>query len=229
MRIPLYLRMDRDKNPFQGIENDINDAVLDRMQIYICRIIATAEREEHLAEVYRFMTMSPPRVVLKMPKPLLDEFWKFINDMIVRVPNSNVAHGLRVLVSSASHLLAQEDEFQANFHKISEDDLNEDYKDALRELGRALHENGEIPAPWAKPLFRGRGGGIEKGKIETPRKDLQEVKTWEEWDKELGSKIIDPDGFRDNPDTHLYTRDEFIERVVKCTRDLTPKKEGGEG
>lgn len=57
---------------------------------------------------------------------------------------------------------------------------------------------------------------MSKKKIE---KEL-EVKTYEEWAKELyeneGIEILDPDGFRNNPQ-ETYTKEEFNKRLLTCT------------
>lgn len=49
-------------------------------------------------------------------------------------------------------------------------------------------------------------------------------KTWMDWAKETGEMIIDPDGFdRSNP-SKKYSRAEFEEGLVHCTRMLIKKK-----
>lgn len=57
---------------------------------------------------------------------------------------------------------------------------------------------------------------MSKKKVE---KEL-EVKTYEEWAKELyekeGIEILDPDGFRNNPQ-ETYTKEEFNKRLLTCT------------
>ena len=57
---------------------------------------------------------------------------------------------------------------------------------------------------------------MNKNKVE---KEL-EVKTFEEWAKELlekeGVKILDPDGFRNDPQEY-YTKEEFNKRLLFCT------------
>lgn len=43
------------------------------------------------------------------------------------------------------------------------------------------------------------------------------AKTWPEWAQEYQHVIRSADGFRDNPQTHLYTRREYCQRVGACT------------
>lgn len=42
---------------------------------------------------------------------------------------------------------------------------------------------------------------------------MAERRTWHDWDVEGidGLYILDPDGFRNEPDDKLYTRDEFLQ------------------
>lgn len=46
-----------------------------------------------------------------------------------------------------------------------------------------------------------------------------EKKKWTEWEAEMddGSRIYDPDGFRDQSYDTLYTFEEFLERRPMCT------------
>ena len=45
-------------------------------------------------------------------------------------------------------------------------------------------------------------------------------KTWSEWAGIFGDIIMDPDGFRDLPEDHLYSEKEYKSRIGRCTQML---------
>ncbi len=53
-----------------------------------------------------------------------------------------------------------------------------------------------------------------------PRKSGK-AQTWQAWDKELDTGIIDPDGFRSDAKGTLYTKKQFLAQLDECTRDLS--------
>jgi len=161
---------DQPDGPFDGITKMVTDAMLDRVVEHTCRMIATARSKEAFKDIYRYMTGLPVRAVLQMPKPLLDEFWKFVNHVCQEDASDNAAHGLRAMVNGYAALLNAEDQFQQDFHGLDMADLLEDYQESMRELQNAMTKHGETPADWAKSAFRTKRRSLPnpKGNLQTP-------------------------------------------------------------
>ena len=151
-------------NPFSGIEETLAEVLIDKIVSYTCLKIATCRDLSDLSEVYGYLSRLPIKAVLQFPKPLLDEFWKFCHVLTVEEPTSNAAAGAKALVNGLTAMLNAEDEFQAEFHGISREDLLADYADHLLDIASMLKSENEVPADWAKPVFRKRSA-TKKGEL----------------------------------------------------------------
>ena len=49
------------------------------------------------------------------------------------------------------------------------------------------------------------------------------TKTWQDWAKQFGDTILDPDSFDRTDDTKKYTLDEYKAGLIHCTRMLLTK------
>jgi len=164
------------ENPFEGIQQEFTDVMLDRVVSYTCRKIATTRDRREFAEVYKTLASIPLRGILQLPKPLIDEFWKFVNEACQMDETDNASHGLRSLLNGVTASLCTEDEFQQDFHGLSSGDISDDYEERIRDLKTDLQQKSEQPAKWAMPLFRSQGKRLPrpKGEIEQTEDDKGE-------------------------------------------------------
>jgi hypothetical protein len=141
-------------SPFDGVEKLVTEALIERVVNHTCEQIASTTDRSRFPDIYIYLTALPVRAVLQMPKPLLDEFWKFVNHLCQADPRDNAAHGLLSLLNGYTSLLNFEDQFQQDFHGIEMEDLLQDYSERLRDLEYAMRKQGLVIADWAKPCFR---------------------------------------------------------------------------
>ena len=144
------------ENPLSGLDQIIGDAMIEKVVQFTCRKIATSRDRRSFADIYKYFSSLPIKAVLQMPKPLLDEFWKFVDAICQEDPTDNAAHGLKSMIEGATALLNAEDQFQQDFHGMELTDLLEDYEDRMSDLADVLRRNEEAVGSWAEPAFRRR-------------------------------------------------------------------------
>lgn len=162
-----YNEENESENPFEGIQQEITDVMLDRVVSYTCRKIATTQDPSEFAELYKVISAIPLKGILQFPKPLIDEFWKFVNLCCLSNERSNASHGLRALLEGITATLCKEDEFQIDFHGLSSSDIAYDYEQRVEDLKKELSHRGESPAKWSIPLMRD-----QRNRLSRPKGDI---------------------------------------------------------
>ncbi len=152
------------ENPFEGIQQEFTDVMLDRVVSYTSRKIATTQDPSEFAELYKVISSIPLRGILQFPKPLIDEFWKFVNLCCQSNDRCNASHGLRSLLEGITASLCTEDEFQIDFHGLSSSDIAYDYDERVEDLKKDLSYRGESVAKWAVPMMRDQRNRLSRPK-----------------------------------------------------------------